>query len=227
MGSKMPIHTLPYRRAGRHHLHRRPGVYRPPRYDNRYRDRISSPLIWIVGGIILFFFFSGMLLALLIILVLTGVLVLRRRRSQALSSEPTSSVPFPSRSPTREPIERQAIEENVFTEEISSEKAPVYIYPEKPQYQQNVVPTCFACGELVDEENTLCSDCGESTKRCRICRGVIGFGDSMASCPHCQDEFHLSHIQEWLKVAGECPICRKPLKQGNLILGGAKRYKSS
>ncbi|MFQ5980359.1 MAG: hypothetical protein ACE5OZ_19660 [Candidatus Heimdallarchaeota archaeon] len=350
--AQLRIHTLPYRRAGRHYIHRRPRGCRPPRYSYRSRSRWSSPLVWIVGGIILFLFLSGTLtglflggtggesysgtaflrpnerwyeyekqdqdsiisydfyvqeqepieflildehnadlwdssnpyrfavflrsiaetgefavpydatwyvilynpeeqgsinvnyaigfskqqiispefamiaIGILIILVPAAVLVVRRRRSLVLSPEPTSSGSPSSRSTSRESIPTQANEVDASEEKPLPEKSPVYIYPEKPQYQRNVVPTCFACGELLDEESTICSDCGTPTKSCQICRGAIGFRDSMASCPHCQNEFHLSHMQEWLKVAGECPICRQRLNEGSLITGGEKGHKS-
>jgi len=47
---------------------------------------------------------------------------------------------------------------------------------------------------------------------CPVCRRPITKGQRIAKCPYCHTYAHYSHLVEWVKVQGSCPICRRHLK---------------
>ncbi|MCF2142461.1 MAG: tetratricopeptide repeat protein [Candidatus Heimdallarchaeota archaeon] len=47
---------------------------------------------------------------------------------------------------------------------------------------------------------------------CPVCRRPIAKGQKIATCPYCHSVAHYSHLVEWVKVQGTCPICRRHLK---------------
>ncbi|MHA1967961.1 MAG: hypothetical protein ACW964_09180 [Candidatus Hodarchaeales archaeon] len=49
----------------------------------------------------------------------------------------------------------------------------------------------------------------QSEVQCIICRHTINRSESSVSCPNCNNLFHHSHLLEWLKVFGHCPICHQ------------------
>ncbi|MHA1972169.1 MAG: hypothetical protein ACTSW1_04185 [Candidatus Hodarchaeales archaeon] len=56
---------------------------------------------------------------------------------------------------------------------------------------------------------------------CVVCRNVISDTSAMVRCPECGSPAHYSHLAEWLKMRGVCPICKKRIKinrpKGSLI----------
>ena len=42
---------------------------------------------------------------------------------------------------------------------------------------------------------------------CSICRKIIQETDNTFRCPHCETQYHLTHLAEWIKVNGYCPMC--------------------
>ncbi len=100
----------------------------------------------------------------------------------------------------------------------SRERDPIFIYPQKPRYVEKASNTCYYCGESLDfSEDKFCSECGHGVKHCQVCHSVIGYDEKTAACPECSHEFHEGHIREWLKVSGDCPICKTRLNEENLI----------
>ncbi len=45
--------------------------------------------------------------------------------------------------------------------------------------------------------------------QCIICRHNIHHSEPNAKCSHCGNSFHRTHLLEWLKVFGHCPICHQ------------------
>jgi len=66
-------------------------------------------------------------------------------------------------------------------------------------------------------EDKFCAECGEQVKRCQICRAMIVYGDVLLECPHCNNSFHSEHIREWLKVSGDCPVCKTRIYESDLV----------
>lgn len=46
--------------------------------------------------------------------------------------------------------------------------------------------------------------------RCSVCRMVISESEEIIHCPYCNAIAHKSHLLEWLKIKGACPICNTP-----------------
>ena len=49
---------------------------------------------------------------------------------------------------------------------------------------------------------------------CMICKLSLKSDQPVSRCPMCQALFHESHIFEWLKVKGKCPVCLQNLRPG-------------
>ena len=56
---------------------------------------------------------------------------------------------------------------------------------------------------------SIAADVQES---CIVCRGIITNRESLVRCPECGSPAHYSHLAEWLKIRGVCPICMKRVK---------------
>ena len=40
--------------------------------------------------------------------------------------------------------------------------------------------------------------------------------DQTFYCPHCKNPAHKSHLLEWIKLKGTCPMCKKKLIRSDL-----------
>lgn len=49
-------------------------------------------------------------------------------------------------------------------------------------------------------------------ENCSVCRMEIQEVSKMVRCPNCGSPAHYSHLAEWLKIRGHCPICKKKIK---------------
>lgn len=47
---------------------------------------------------------------------------------------------------------------------------------------------------------------------CSVCRMKISEPSTLIRCPDCGSPAHYSHLAEWLKIRGHCPICKKKIK---------------
>ncbi|MFX1285198.1 MAG: hypothetical protein ACFFB5_16200 [Promethearchaeota archaeon] len=47
---------------------------------------------------------------------------------------------------------------------------------------------------------------------CSVCRMKISDPSTLIRCPNCGSPAHYSHLAEWLKIRGVCPICKKKVK---------------
>ncbi len=68
---------------------------------------------------------------------------------------------------------------------------------------------CAYCGKLLKmtEDVQYCRYCGQIIPYCRICGSPIVYGDKILQCPHCKAYAHKTHLIEWIKVKGYCPVC--------------------
>jgi hypothetical protein len=68
---------------------------------------------------------------------------------------------------------------------------------------------CVFCGEKlrITQDMQYCRYCGEIIPRCRICDLHIVHGDEILQCPRCKAYAHKTHLIEWVKVKGYCPVC--------------------
>lgn len=228
------------RRAARHHMRR------PPAYGRRAWDQETAsrppPVFrkpWYQSGIakiiimllIVSLFFPIGTFSLWILIILVIIYFFTRRRQETPRRPPPYPLQQqfpPERYPSYPPRQQPTLRPLPAAQRASSGAIPagqqsrqqtgsVFIYPERPQYVSSAKLTCFSCGEPYDPENKFCTECGKPISRCNICRGVIGFGDTLSQCPYCQNEFHHDHVREWLKVSGDCPVCRQRIREAELI----------
>ncbi|MFW9990759.1 MAG: hypothetical protein ACFFD4_01745 [Candidatus Odinarchaeota archaeon] len=47
---------------------------------------------------------------------------------------------------------------------------------------------------------------------CQICKKAITSKADHECCPECLSHFHYSHLAEWLKIKGKCPVCKKNMR---------------
>ncbi|MFX0117278.1 MAG: RING finger domain-containing protein [Candidatus Hodarchaeota archaeon] len=223
------------RRAARHHIQRPPAYY-----GARYGPRMWPPMhrrrAWHESGIvriIVIFLVVSFILGswgfpiLWIIIIVAVIFYFSRKKQETPRSTPYPQAPpgrastYPQRQreiastsyPRQQPVSRAPYP----TSQRRVSSTPVFIYPEQPRYASPASLTCYSCGQPLNPEDKFCAECGRSISRCKICRGLIGFGDALSQCPHCKNEFHSEHIKEWLKVSGDCPVCRQRIREAELI----------
>ncbi len=46
---------------------------------------------------------------------------------------------------------------------------------------------------------------------CSVCKMKINSPEDHYVCPHCSAPAHFSHLAEWVKIRGTCPVCRKTI----------------
>ena len=67
---------------------------------------------------------------------------------------------------------------------------------------------CLNCGHVIESANTPCKNCEELPTKCIICQGLIKHGENVLECPTCNNVAHKEHMEQWLKIKEECPICK-------------------
>ncbi len=48
---------------------------------------------------------------------------------------------------------------------------------------------------------------------CMICKLALRNNQEILICPFCQSFFHEEHLQDWLQLADDCPVCKNLLKE--------------
>ena len=76
---------------------------------------------------------------------------------------------------------------------------------------------CYFCNQKLEDINEPCPNCGNLPIHCTVCRGAINAIDSVLKCPTCQNLAHPEHLEEWLNLKGECPICKMRLRLNQFI----------
>ncbi len=77
--------------------------------------------------------------------------------------------------------------------------------------------TCYYCGNPLEEDNQFCAECSKELLICSVCKLPIAFGDDVGMCSLCETKCHLSHLQEWIKIKGECPVCMQKLPMESIV----------
>ncbi|MHA1265225.1 MAG: RING finger domain-containing protein [Candidatus Helarchaeota archaeon] len=54
-------------------------------------------------------------------------------------------------------------------------------------------------------------------EQCIVCNLPIMDSDTLGRCPECHHAAHLDHFQEWLKIKGICPFCKRKVKMKDLL----------
>ncbi|MHA1556105.1 MAG: hypothetical protein ACTSPM_04140, partial [Candidatus Heimdallarchaeota archaeon] len=77
--------------------------------------------------------------------------------------------------------------------------------------------SCYQCGFPIESTSQTCPDCKSDIIKCAVCKLPISFGDEIGSCVLCETKGHLTHMQEWLKTQGKCPVCLQKLPAEGLM----------
>ncbi|MFW9923696.1 MAG: hypothetical protein ACFFDW_10470 [Candidatus Thorarchaeota archaeon] len=75
---------------------------------------------------------------------------------------------------------------------------------------------CYFCGDEISNNNDFCSSCKKMVERCSVCHRAI-YKEDVVQCNFCKSYSHRSHILEWIKTYGFCPICKEKLKESDLL----------
>lgn len=85
--------------------------------------------------------------------------------------------------------------------------------------------SCYLCGFPIESTSQICPDCKSDIIKCAVCKLPISFGDEIGSCVLCEAKGHLTHMQEWLKTQGKCPVCLQKLPVEGLMQKKTKQKK--
>ncbi len=75
---------------------------------------------------------------------------------------------------------------------------------------------CLKCGHVIESANDPCKNCKELPTKCLICQGLIKHGENVLECPTCNNVAHKEHMEQWLKIKEECPICKTRITKRTL-----------
>ncbi|MHA1200301.1 MAG: hypothetical protein ACTSQF_13325, partial [Candidatus Heimdallarchaeaceae archaeon] len=85
--------------------------------------------------------------------------------------------------------------------------------------------SCYQCGFPIERSTEVCPDCKSDIPNCVVCKLPISFGDEIGSCSLCEAPGHLSHLQEWVKTQGKCPVCLQKLPVEGIVPEETKQKK--
>jgi hypothetical protein len=79
-----------------------------------------------------------------------------------------------------------------------------------------MLQTCPHCDNKQSVLIKHCTECKKELSICQICKR--GFTDNEVSikCPHCLNHFHRNHLLEYVKIKGDCPVCKERLQADQL-----------
>ncbi|MFV2015158.1 MAG: hypothetical protein ACC656_07020, partial [Candidatus Heimdallarchaeota archaeon] len=92
-----------------------------------------------------------------------------------------------------------------------------YFVKIKQLFRIKAKPQCFECNTILNEIYDPCPNCNAMLPLCTVCKGPLLVSDFIVSCPYCKHESHSTHIKEWLKIKGECPVCKNSLNSSQLV----------
>lgn len=92
-----------------------------------------------------------------------------------------------------------------------------YFVKTKQLFRIKAKPQCFECNAIITEINNPCPKCNAMLPLCTVCKGPLLVSDFIVSCPYCKHESHSTHLKEWLKIKGECPVCKNSLNPSQLV----------
>jgi hypothetical protein len=71
---------------------------------------------------------------------------------------------------------------------------------------------CPHCGSRQSVLIRTCTECSKELPSCQICKRGFAEEESRIHCPQCDNPFHKNHLQEYIRIKGECPVCKEGLK---------------
>ena len=75
---------------------------------------------------------------------------------------------------------------------------------------------CYHCGHPITKTQKICSNCKTGILRCSVCKLPISKNQEIGKCPHCENKAHITHLFEWVKTQGKCPVCLQDIKMDSI-----------
>ncbi|MCE7742083.1 MAG: hypothetical protein GOP50_06460 [Candidatus Heimdallarchaeota archaeon] len=75
---------------------------------------------------------------------------------------------------------------------------------------------CLNCGHELKSAYEPCSSCQQRPARCSVCQGLVRRGDIVVECPSCSNLAHEDHMNQWLRIKQECPMCKTKVTKRTL-----------
>ena len=75
---------------------------------------------------------------------------------------------------------------------------------------------CLNCGHVIKTFTDICPNCKQLHPKCIVCRGLIKKEETVIECPNCNNVAHEDHMEQWMKIKQECPICKTKVSKRNL-----------
>jgi len=75
---------------------------------------------------------------------------------------------------------------------------------------------CLNCGHELKSAYEPCSNCQQLPPKCSVCQGLVKRGDMIIECPSCSNLAHEEHMNQWLRIKQECPICKTKVSKRTL-----------
>lgn len=79
-----------------------------------------------------------------------------------------------------------------------------------------IVASCYYCGSQINTSMAKCVNCGRDILKCSVCKNFITKNQERGNCPHCQTPYHLSCLENRIKVFGRCNNCRKEISEKDI-----------
>ncbi len=67
---------------------------------------------------------------------------------------------------------------------------------------------CLNCGHEIKSAYDPCNNCQQLPPKCSVCQGLVKRGDTILECPTCENVAHKDHMNQWLRIKQECPVCK-------------------
>ncbi len=89
----------------------------------------------------------------------------------------------------------------------------------KQSSKKSIMDSLQICPICNDQQSILvrqCTKCKTLLDFCKLCKRGFSNEDNKTTCPYCDSYFHYSHILEYLKTKGQCPVCKKSLSDDKI-----------
>ncbi len=152
------------------------------------------------------------ILIIFIVIILLAACIVCVAVQDRLSSQPHSYVRASPRDPWQ-PVTKDRMEEHEW----------------EPSEHQVDVLVC-SCGKWNATNEQTCWNCQaslaniqpqtftfETVERCAVCGYWVLPGELVVICPSCQAQGHRTHMLEYLKAKGSCPVCNARLASQQVL----------
>ncbi len=163
----------------------------------------------------------GITVIITLIITLLGpfpIRYLRHRRLFNEKKEKHTAVATLTLQPSSQALDRQPLKPSVKMSSVGQTHSSTNISRAHEGVDVSTQPLqshfiCPKCSKPFLIDMKLCGYCGTSL-RCEICKHPLRSSvrtDALSQCFYCESWFHYSHLLEWVRIKGNCPMCRKSL----------------